>query len=461
VIIGSLGLHGAALTMAAVAPLTRALAATRKPGAEPLPADAPEAKLDPSCEANVVLAFSARSLYCSGPFAGEGDACLDAALEQLSVGFEACRAVVLGENPVEVALLDPAKIEEIEAEPLIETLDPVEQKKFEQQQEQKREEMAEQLQKKEEQRPDPSAQVVEMAKPQVEVAPDQARFLSEYDNKVEKQTVARGSRFEEIIAKPKPAELTPTPDPQESAVKELRPDLPLGSRPDAPPVPGALRMRTPGASGAFQAAEQPRTAGPVDGTRAPASDNGIAPRRGEGAVTTQGHDPVETPRGQGGAGGGQAPVPELKSKEILERIAGGGSVDHLDDVDEGDETALSSKRWKFAGFFNRLKRQVSQNWDPASVYQRRDPSGRVYGTRTRITQVRVSLDPSGNLESIYVVKGSGVDFLDEEAIRAFRAAQPFPNPPAGLLGGDKMITFVFGFYFEIGERPVWKIYRAQ
>ncbi|MCA9678351.1 MAG: TonB family protein, partial [Myxococcales bacterium] len=172
---------------------------------------------------------------------------------------------------------------------------------------------------------------------------------------------------------------------------------------------------------------------------------------------------VETKQGQGGAGGGAPRAPNLRpTDEILERVAGGGSVDHVEDVDEGDENAFNSKRWVFASFFNRVKRQVAQNWDPAGVWRREDPDGSVYGFKSRETHVKVSLDSRGQLAKIVVVGASGVQALDDEAIRAFRASGPFPNPPAQLINSDGRISFTFGFFFEIGERrSTWKIYRSQ
>ncbi len=147
---------------------------------------------------------------------------------------------------------------------------------------------------------------------------------------------------------------------------------------------------------------------------------------------------------------------------MLERIAGGGSVDHLDDVQNGDETALSSKRWVFASFFNRLKRQVAQNWDPATVWRRIDPQGTVYGFKTRVTEVRVSLAPNGTLQKIVVTTPSGVQELDDEAVKSFHASAPFVNPPDGLVQKDGMITFAFSFYFEIGApRSSWKVIRSM
>ena len=143
---------------------------------------------------------------------------------------------------------------------------------------------------------------------------------------------------------------------------------------------------------------------------------------------------------------------------MLERAIGGGNVDHMEDVDNGDETALTAKRWVYASFFNRMKRSVAQNWDPASVWRRSDPTGQVYGFKTRVTEVRVSLTPHGDLVGIVVINNSGVTELDDEAVRAFHVAQPFPNPPKELVGRDQTITFAFSFFFEIGgAHTSWRV----
>ena len=114
------------------------------------------------------------------------------------------------------------------------------------------------------------------------------------------------------------------------------------------------------------------------------------------------------------------------SDDVLERVVGSGSVDHLEDVDNGDETALNSRRWVYASFFNRLKRQVQQIWDPTSVWRRHDPTGAVYGFKTRITELRVSLTRKGEIENIVVTSPSGVSALDEEGVRALRSAGQRP-----------------------------------
>src|SRR5205085_10535651 len=98
---------------------------------------------------------------------------------------------------------------------------------------------------------------------------------------------------------------------------------------------------------------------------------------------------------------------------------------------EGEETALNSKQWRYATFFNRVKRLVAQKWHPDVVYRRYDPNGQVFGTRDRFTVVRVLLNRDGSLKTVALEKRSGVEFLDEEALSALRQAAPFVNPPTG------------------------------
>ena len=178
--------------------------------------------------------------------------------------------------------------------------------------------------------------------------------------------------------------------------------------------------------------------------------NGLAMTKGNGVVDKASQIEREGQDESSGLWGSTSSVPNLRpSDEVVSRLAGGGSVDMIDGVETGDFTALNSKKWKFASFFNRMKRQVAQNWHPDTVYMRRDPTGKVYGAKNRVTVLEVSLKPNGTLANIVVSQPSGVGFLDQEAINAFQKAQPFPNPPSGLVVSNaKLITFSFGFHFQ-------------
>jgi TonB family protein len=247
----------------------------------------------------------------------------------------------------------------------------------------------------------PEGQVVDLPKPVVERTPDKARFVSEYDAKVEHETRSRRRGGDETRPTPRSAAG------QKLAMRDrAQPGVPLPEAPDG-------------------------TEGPRPGSPAPGSPNGL---------------------------------PTLKdlrpTEEQLRRAIGSRQMDYLDQVDDGDDTALNSKRWRFASFFNRVKQQVADNWHPEVAYRRRDPYGNIYGYRDRMTILRVHLDPSGNLEQLLLEHPSGVDFLDDEAMQAFRAAQPFPNPPRQLVDQESgLISFRFGFIFEVSSRPTFKVYR--
>jgi TonB family protein len=414
--------------------------------------------LEPSCAGDALLNAAAEGAMCATPFyAGPG--CLDDVNARLGVELARCK-VMAAPAPVEIAFLDPVAartIATIDPEPLLEDMiasPPPPQPT-----------PPPQVAMAAPPPPPPPAQqrntqIIETVKPDKEAEPpDNTRFLSEYNTRVEKQTVARGSRAEELVNKPKPEELAAKADPREASADKAPDETRPGTNDDAPPVPGKLSMRPPGTSAPAGSVQDAKTRGAVGGSTAPAGDGSVA-RRGDGAFSQERREIVETPRGEGGAGGGAPRVPDLKSQQVLERVAGGGSVDHLEDVEEGDENAFSSRAWVGASFINRAKRQVGREWDPGRVWLQHDPSGQVYGLKSRVTVLRVTLSPDGKLVKAVILQPSGVDFLDEEAVRAFRAAAPFPNPPEVLRDKDGFITFNFGFHFEIGGRKGWKIFRT-
>lgn len=428
-------------------------------------------EIKPSCTGDALLAAGARASLCFAPWQSDVDTCLHDAQMSMYIDLSGCTSV---ESPVEVATISLPdqraldKVTPIDPEPLLEMMKEQEQPKPpELVQQPPQPQPQQQLQppppQPQVQQPRRPTQVVETAKPTEEKPPEDTRLLSEYDTAVKKQSVARGAVDEPMIAKSKPSELTPKETPKEASIKEQQPDRAKGANKDAPDVPGTLAMRKEGAQNPGDVKQDARTLGTSAGAAGPVAFDGFMPKKGDGAFEQQRKEQSETPRGQSGAGGGAPDVPNLKpSQEMLERAIGGGNVDHLDDVADGEETALNAKRWIHASFFNRLKRQVAQNWDPASVWRRRDPSGSVYGYKTRVTEVRVALTSKGQLAKIVVTTPSGVSELDDEAVRAFQHAAPFPNPPKELASDDGLITFAFAFYFEIGApRTSWRVIKSM
>jgi len=277
----------------------------------------------------------------------------------------------------------------------------------------------------------PPGQVVDVPAPREEKRPDDARFASEHDTSVTRETRkygrfdpearqgdAAGTESESKPSRPAPA----APVPPQLAMREPRP---VPGRADSTPMGHA----------------RPAPAG---------SENGVTDQEApdpDGTFQRLGKLQMQQPGSQGQPGGRLSLMP---SAEQLARAIGSGTQDALKDIDEGDETALNSKKWRFASFFNRVKHQVQEHWHPDEVYRRRDPNGQIYGRTSRLTIVRVQLKPNGRLANVALESPSGLEFLDDEALQAFRAAQPFPNPPRQLVDAtDGLINFQFGFLFEL------------
>lgn len=461
---GAIAIHAVSIVLALV--LSSGESARRPAAAlPPPPPDAEDVALETKCPGDVVLARAARTALCLAPWREPDlEGCLDEAEMMMWMDLSACMA--RSEPVAPIAMIPQAQIEKIPP------IDP--------------EQLVEELLQPEKPPPPPppipppqqaqpppppppppppqqqmrKPQVVETVKPSDEKEPENARFLSEYNTRVEKQKVARGARSEPLVEKSKPEELIAKQQPKDDPSVQKQPeDKPPGTNDRAPDVPGKLSMRAPGAPAPQQEAPQDaKTRGAMGGAKGPIVADGFVPRSGDHAIEQQRRDPGEQTKGQGGAGGGAPRIPDLKpSKEVLERALGGGSVDHLEEVESGEENALNSKRWVYASFFNRLKRQVATHWDPQTVWRRSDPTGQHHGFKTRVTEVRVSLSAKGDLAKIVVTTPSGVTELDDEAVRSFRAAGPFPNPPDGLVK-EGLITFAFSFHFEIGApRTSWRM----
>ena len=55
---------------------------------------------------------------------------------------------------------------------------------------------------------------------------------------------------------------------------------------------------------------------------------------------------------------------------------------------------------------------------------------------SKVTKLVIVLNDKGNLVKVQVMAASGVRDLDDAAIEAFRQAAPFPNPPKGMIETD-------------------------
>ncbi len=126
--------------------------------------------------------------------------------------------------------------------------------------------------------------------------------------------------------------------------------------------------------------------------------------------------------------------------------------DYLKDVDVGLETVLNTREFKYYSYYNRIRKQLAQHWE-GRVREKlsklfREGRAPAATNKDRITKLMIVLNDEGTLVRVQVLSDSGVRDLDDAAIEAFRAAAPFPNPPKGIVEGDGTVKIRWDFVLE-------------
>lgn len=62
-----------------------------------------------------------------------------------------------------------------------------------------------------------------------------------------------------------------------------------------------------------------------------------------------------------------------------------------------------------------------------------------------LTVVGYTIDGEGAVTDTWIVRSSGDSKLDEQAVKAFKAAEPLPKPPAGVFGEHLVASFSEAF----------------
>lgn len=339
-------------------------------------------------------------------------------------------------------------------------------------------------------------QVVDLPDTPDQPPPERYRFLSRSSTRTEKETASRYRRlrYKKPTHQPSKRSKAPKPSPSQprllaSAQRLPSPPQPLQKptppTPKTPPKPPTPRPQPP-KKGQPPKRETPAFSKdkplPLDEKSGQRKKIALQPdpkHRGEERHLRPGdrrpklnyppgEDAPDTPLSPlhpSSASPASPASPASIAVDLRPKIAPPGSTDgapapdHLKKIPLGERTALNSRKWVYASFFNRVQRLVAQQWDPSNPYRRRDPYGNIYGVKDRLTVLSVELLPNGTLADVSVARSSGLSFLDEEAKRAFQKAHPFPNPPAGLVERDGKIRFRFGFFLDLSSRVRFRLFR--
>lgn len=248
----------------------------------------------------------------------------------------------------------------------------------------------------------PANQVVEQSETSAnEEAPDNARFLSAKNQKVQKQTVAAERGEFKNIKKAAPQKMgtkgdgrPKNADISEESKKQIAKDLFKG----------------------FDASEA------VERQKVAAQEAGLGEGRGQGEQNTG----TATDASQ--------------------------SNDYIKDVQVGLETLLNTREFKYYSYYNRIRKQLSQHWE-GRVREKltklfKEGRAPAATNKDRITKLMIVLNDRGTLVRVQVLSDSGIRDLDDAAIEAFRAAAPFPNPPKGIVEGDGTVKIRWDFVLE-------------
>ena len=286
--------------------------------------------------------------------------------------------------------------------------------------------------KKENQKP--KGQLVDIAKPKIEKKPAQSQFLSEFDSSVEKETVAtehddkinvRGERLKRQLAK-RAENVNAEPD-ENMAV-------PMQSADSKKPEPAKEEKIKKGELKGFEG---------DDGDYAAGKEKEIA-----GKLDAKDDKDEE---GRVNVGGRWIPKKLLPYLNGSDAVLMSPSNDFLEDIKKGNETYLNTQKFAYAAYFNKIKQAISRNWSPGTAIIVNDPTGKMYGRKDRFTKLQVFISAKGKLVKAKVITSCGVDFLDREAINAFKMAAPFAPPPEVLLNEDKQLEIRFGFMVTTHE----------
>lgn len=126
--------------------------------------------------------------------------------------------------------------------------------------------------------------------------------------------------------------------------------------------------------------------------------------------------------------------------------------DYLKDLDQGMETQLNTKEFKYFSYYNRIRKQLSLYWEPKvrDKVSKMFKQGRMISSDAdRITRLLIVLNDAGLLVKVQLVSQSGIHDLDDAAVEAFRAAAPFPNPPKGIIEADGTVKIDWSFVLEV------------
>lgn len=122
----------------------------------------------------------------------------------------------------------------------------------------------------------------------------------------------------------------------------------------------------------------------------------------------------------------------------------GSMDDFYPDFRRGPHTYLNVLRYPDVEYFVRLKRAFKVAFNP-------EPSLREHFSLNQVARgsvdvvLGVSVDSSGSLAELFIMRSSGIPGYDNESMRTVRASAPFSSPPKKFLEDDGLLRMSWTF----------------
>ncbi len=237
------------------------------------------------------------------------------------------------------------------------------------------------------------------------------------------ETEARGDR----VGRPEATGTAPTPEPAAPPQAPAPPPRPPETTPSSPGAPPQLAMR-PGPEVSLPSVEprqEPRQETP------PPSDRGGLSLGGPASEAL-------APRTPSGPARSAAPRPSLR-----DQIAslGSGLIGDVG-VTAKQTIPLDSREPRFRSYLERLKARIQAEWEYPDEARRTGIGGELH--------LLFTLNRAGTLVNIRLLESSGYPVLDNEALRAVKAAAPFDPFPSQL--GDEAWNILATFHYHSYRR---------
>lgn len=153
--------------------------------------------------------------------------------------------------------------------------------------------------------------------------------------------------------------------------------------------------------------------------------------------------------------GDKKPIISMSKADLLndstsqDRISGAGpkgvmSRGFQERVKKGDELKLNAHSFDYGQYINRMRVKLSQRWNPQQTIV-----PQMYQQRTVRVDVIVVLNNQGEIVELNTKGPSRFTRFDDEALRALRAAAPFPNPPDSLIQDDHNVYLTWSFILSM------------